>query len=78
MHTTYTKTAPIYNPVVSFIAGLVKVAVFVYVVCMCVYVCEGLFVQYDPNTSFIYPLVKGNGILVWAKEVKEVAQAILG
>ena len=73
-----TSYAPIYRFFPSFLAGLVKVAVFAYLVCMTVYVCKDIFVQYNPNLSVIYPLVEGNGILVWAQKVKEVAQAILG
>ena len=73
-----TSYAPIYRPIGSFFAGLVKVVVFVYLACLTVYVCKDVFVQYNPNLSFLYPLVEGNGILVWAEEIKEVAQAILG
>lgn len=70
--------APIYRPFGSFLAGLFKVAVFAYLVCMFVFVCEGLFADVDLASGIIYPLVKDNGILVWAEDIKEVAQAILG
>ena len=70
--------APIYRPFLSFLAGLVKVVVYAYFVCMTVFVCKEVLAQYDPNASFLYPLIESNGILVWAEEIKEIAQAILG
>lgn len=70
--------SPVYRPVLSFVAGLLKVVLFVYMSALFVYVCSDLFVGYDLNNSIIYPLLNNNGLILWAKELKEIALAILG
>lgn len=70
--------APVYKPFASFLASLFKVVVFVYVACAAIYVCGGLIAECNIESSIIYPLLEGNGILVWVEEIKEIAQAILG
>lgn len=70
--------APTYNFFLSLIAGLFKTVLFAYLLCTVIYVCEGAFTAYNVEYGFIYPLVRDNGILIWAEEIKEVAEAILG
>jgi hypothetical protein len=73
-----TSYAPTYNFFLSLIAGLFKTVVFAYLACLVIYTCQGMLVDFNLNNGIIYPLIEDNNLLLWAEEVKEVAEAILG
>ena len=70
--------SPVFNPVLSLIAGILRIVLFVYLTSLFIFICSDLFVDFDLGNSIIYPLLEENGIIIFKEELKEIALSVLG